>query len=61
MTTDLAIHFLRLGEVGPFQTRTTLLRKADETVLSLIEVLDIGAGGRLMSIATNLATLDDLG
>ena len=61
VTTDLAIHFLRLGEVGPFQTRTTLLRKADETVLSLIEVLDIGAGGRLMSIATNLATLDDLG
>jgi uncharacterized protein (TIGR00369 family) len=61
VTTDLAIHFLRLGEVGPFQTRTALLRKTDETVLSLVEILDTGAGGRLLSIATNLATLDDLG
>jgi acyl-coenzyme A thioesterase PaaI-like protein len=61
VTTDLAVHFLRLGEVGPFQTRTTLLRKTNETVLSLVETLDIGAEGRLMSIATNLATLDDLG
>lgn len=61
VTTDLAIHFLSLGEVGPFRTRTTLLRKTDETVLSLVEVLDAGAGGRLLSIATNLATLDNLG
>jgi len=57
VTTDLAVHFLRFGEVGPFQTRTVLLRKTDETVLSLVEVVDIGAGGRLLSIATNLATL----
>ena len=61
VTTDLAVHFLRLGEVGPFQTRTTLLRKTDETVLSLVETLDIGAEGRLLSIATNLATLEDIG
>jgi acyl-coenzyme A thioesterase PaaI-like protein len=60
VTTDLVIHFLRLGEVGPFQTRTSILRKTDETVLSFVEILDIGAGGRLVSIATNLATLDDL-
>jgi uncharacterized protein (TIGR00369 family) len=61
VTTDLAIHFLRLGEVGPFQTRTALLRKTDETVLSLVEILDTGAGGRVLNIATNLATLDNLG
>lgn len=61
VTTDLAIHFLSLGEVGPFQTRTALLRKTDETVLSLMEILDVGAGGRLLSIATNLATLEGLG
>jgi uncharacterized protein (TIGR00369 family) len=60
VTTDLAIHFLRMGEVGPFQTRTTLLRKTDEAVLSLVEILDTGAGGRLLSIATNLATPEDL-
>jgi uncharacterized protein (TIGR00369 family) len=61
VTTDLAIHFLRLGKVGPFQTRTTLLRKTDEAVLSLVEILDIGAGSRLVSMATNLATWHDLG
>ncbi len=60
-TTDLAIHFLSLGEIGPFQTKTTLLRKTSETVLSLVEILDMGAGGRLLSIATNLATPDDPG
>ncbi|OPY66288.1 MAG: Thioesterase superfamily protein [Syntrophorhabdaceae bacterium PtaU1.Bin034] len=61
VTTDLAIHFLSLGQVGPFRTKTTMLRKTDETVLSLVEILDTGAGDRLLSIATNLASLDDLG
>ena len=57
VTTDLAVHFLSLGQVGPFRTRTSLLRKTDEMVLSLVEILDIGAEDRLLSIATNLATL----
>ena len=61
VTTDLAVHFLKLGEVGPFQTKTKLLRKTDETVLSLIEICDAGAGNRLISIATNLTTLNDVG
>lgn len=61
VTTDLTVHYLHLGEVGPFQTRTSLLRKTAETVLSLVEILDTGAGDRLMSIATNLATLNSLG
>lgn len=61
VTTDLAIHFLRLGEVGPFQARASLLRKTDETVLSLVEIIDTGAGDRLMSIATNLASSHQIG
>jgi len=60
VTTDLAVNFLSLGQVGPFHTRTTLLRKSHETALSLVEVLDVGLGGRLLSIATNLATSHDL-
>jgi len=60
VTTDLAVNFLSLGQVGPFHTRTTLLRKSHETVLSLVEVLDMGLDGRLLSIATNLATLNEL-
>jgi len=61
MTTDLTIHFLSPGKVGPFQTRTALLRKTQETVLSAVEILDRGAGDRLLSVATNTATLDSLG
>ena len=60
VTTDLAVNFLSLGQVGPFHTRTTLLRQSRGTVLSLVEVLDMGLEGRLLSIATNLATLNEL-
>ncbi len=59
VTTDLAVHFLRFGEVGPFETKTVVLRKTDETVLSFVKIIDTGAGGRLLSMATNLATLED--
>ena len=55
-TADLAIQFLRQGKVGPFQTRTSILRKTKKTVLSRVEILDRGEGDRLLSIATNLAT-----
>ena len=61
VTTDLTVNFVSLGEKGPFQARATVLRKMGESVLSLVEIRDMGAEGRIMSFAVNLAASCDLG
>ena len=53
-TADMEIHYLSQGKVGPFQTRTSILRMTKDTVLTRIEVIDRGADENLIAVATNL-------
>jgi len=57
-TSDLAIHYLAQGKVGPFRTRVTVVRTISDTTLTRVEVIDTGADDRLLAIAMNTATLD---
>lgn len=52
-TVDMSIHYLSQGKTGPFRTKSTLLRSTIDTVLTQIEVLDIGAQNSLIAMATN--------
>lgn len=54
-TADLAISYLSQGRVGPFYTRTEVLRTTKDTVLTRVGVFDKGAGDLLMSVAMNTA------
>ena len=56
-TSDLEIHFLSQGKVGPFRTRAKVLRTTPQTALTRVEVMDTGAGNRLITVAMNTATL----
>lgn len=53
ITSDLSIHYLSQGKVGPFRTKTEVQRITEDTVLSRIEVVDCGAKNRLISVAMN--------
>jgi len=57
-TCDMEIHFLSQGKRGPFRTRTEVLRKTQDTVLTRVEITDTGAGDRLITVVMNTATLD---
>ena len=59
ITSDLLIHFISQGKVGPFRTRAEVLRAKDNTALTRIEVIDSGADDRLITVAMNTATVDD--
>jgi len=59
LTTDLEVHYLEQGKVGPFRTKTMVLRTTEDTALTRIEVIDRGADDRLMAVVMNTATLDD--
>ena len=56
-TTDLSIHYLSMGKVGPFYTRATILRATDDSVVTRVEMLDRGKGDLLMAVAINTATM----
>lgn len=57
ITKDLTLHYLSQGKVGPFVTRARILRKTGDTALTRVEVVDRGAGDRLMMLGLNTATL----
>ena len=59
ITTDLEVHYLEQGKAGPFQTKTTVLRKTEDTALTRVEVIDRGADDRLMAVIMNTLILDD--
>lgn len=49
---DLSIHFIALGRVGPIRTRARLLRRGEAGALLRVELMDSGAEGRLGALAT---------
>jgi uncharacterized protein (TIGR00369 family) len=59
ITSDLLIHFISQGKVGPFRTKAEVLRAKENTALTRIEVIDTGADDRLITVAMNTATVDD--
>lgn len=52
VVSDLSIHFIALGRIGPMRTRARLLRRGEAGALLRIELVDIGAEGRLGALAT---------
>ncbi|HEX4937219.1 MAG TPA: acyl-CoA thioesterase domain-containing protein, partial [Candidatus Kapabacteria bacterium] len=50
--TDIQIHFLSQLKVGPSRTRGTIVRDARDHSVVLIELLDAGAGNKLLATAT---------
>jgi len=61
ITSDLGIHYLSQGKIGPFRTGSRVIRVTDETVLTRIEVIDTGAGDRILGLAMNTSILDKEG
>jgi uncharacterized protein (TIGR00369 family) len=57
-TSDLAIHYLMPGKVGPFRTRATVLRTTADTALTRVDVIDSGGEDRAIAVVMNTATLD---
>lgn len=57
ITSDLAIHYLSQGKVGPFRTKARVLRTTGDTALTRIEVIDRGADECLIALVTNTLTL----
>jgi len=58
ITSDLGIHYLSQGKIGPFRTGSRVIRVTDETVLTRIEVMDKGDGDRILGLAMNTSILD---
>lgn len=56
ITYDLAMSYLAQGRVGPFYTKTEVLRITGDSVLTRVGVFDRGAGDLLMSVVMNNAT-----
>ena len=50
--TDIQIHFLSQLKVGPSRTRGTIIRDARDHSVVLVELLDAGAGDKLLATAT---------
>ena len=59
VSSDLTIHYLSQGKVGPFRTRARVVRKTSDTALTRIEIIDSGANNRLVAVGMNTATLPD--
>ncbi len=58
ITSDLGVHYLSQGKIGPIRTGARIIRVNDETVLTRIEVMDTGAGDRILGLAMNTSSLD---
>ncbi len=54
-TSDLSIHYLSMGKVGPFRTRTRVLRATGDSVVTRVEIVDKGKDDLLMAVAVNTA------
>lgn len=50
--TDIQIHFLSQLKAGPSRTRGTIIRDARDHSVVLVELLDAGAGDKLLATAT---------
>jgi acyl-coenzyme A thioesterase PaaI-like protein len=57
ITSDLSIHYLSMGKVGPFYTKTRIERAARDGVVTRVEILDKGKEDLLMAVAINTATI----
>jgi acyl-coenzyme A thioesterase PaaI-like protein len=57
-TSDLSIHYLLQGKVGPFRTRAKVLRTTDESAVTRVEVMDGGVDDSLIAVVVNTAALD---
>jgi acyl-coenzyme A thioesterase PaaI-like protein len=57
ITSDLSIHYLSMGKVGPFYTKTRIERAARDGVVTRVEILDKGKEDLLMAVAINTATM----
>jgi uncharacterized protein (TIGR00369 family) len=51
VTADVALHFMRPGRVGPAVARPTVVGERADGHVVRIEVVDAGAGDRLMAVA----------
>lgn len=49
---DLAVQYLSLGRKGPFTSRARVVRERREATAVRVEILDRGAGDRIIAIAT---------
>jgi len=61
VTRQLTIHYLAQGRAGPVRARADVLGTADGTSMCRVEVIDAGAGDRLMAAGTAIATRDGPG
>jgi acyl-coenzyme A thioesterase PaaI-like protein len=57
ITSDLSIHYLSMGKVGPFCTKTRIVRATGDIVVTRVEILDRGKEDLLMAVAINTATM----
>lgn len=51
IVTDVVLHFLRPGRIGPAFARTTSLGRRPDGHVVRVEIVDAGAGDRVMSVA----------
>jgi len=51
IVTDVVLHFLRPGRIGPAVARTTTLGRRPDGHVVRVEVVDAGAGDRVMAVA----------
>ena len=54
-STDLHFQYLAQARVGPFRLTTEVIRADDRSVLSLVELVDVGQDLRLAAVGTTLA------
>jgi len=60
-TSDLSVHYLSQGRVGPFRTRAKVLRTTNDSALTRVEVIDAGAEDSLIAVVLNTAAADSPG
>jgi len=56
-TSDLTLHYLAAGRIGPVRAVARVLRRGRTSVVVEVEVIDTGADDRLMTVATMTLTV----
>ncbi len=51
MSSDMELHYLALGKIGPVRTRSRMVRQRAESAIVRVEIYDAGAADRLMCVA----------
>ena len=57
VTSDLSIHYLCQGRIGPFRTKTAVRRQEADAALTRVELFDCGDDNRLITVIMNRSTL----